>query len=194
MSVPDHKHVVQAVFNAGHYDLHDQHDRDRFVDDAVRALHATDRRWGFLRKRGGTQVHGHSEDGALYLSDVPGQSQHVDFGGGFGGPTPSIAWSVDIPRYSREDWIDPDDHDRIATPTPPAPVVQPYPGDGYFVEAIGVPLEADYALAGQRLNAGSTTWSARTIWRHVHEGMTMEQSVAQSRKEWRAALGLPPTP
>jgi hypothetical protein len=77
-----------------------------------------------------------------------------------------------------------------APPLPPAP--KPYPGDAYFVSAIGVPLEADYALAGQRLDAGSATWFSRTIWRHVNEGMTMDASVAQSRKEWRAALGLPP--
>jgi hypothetical protein len=75
---------------------------------------------------------------------------------------------------------------------PPPPAPKPYPGDSYFVSAIGVPLEADYALAGQRLDAGSATWFARTIWRHVNEGMTMDASVAQSRKEWRAALGLPP--
>lgn len=77
-------------------------------------------------------------------------------------------------------------------PPPPPPAPKPYPGDSYFVSAIGVPLEADYAMAGQRLNAGSGTWFGRTIWRHVNEGMTMEASVAQSRKEWRAALGLPP--
>lgn len=76
-------------------------------------------------------------------------------------------------------------------PPPPPPAPKPYPGDAYFASAIGVPLEADYALAGQRLDAGSATWFARTIWRHVNEGMTMEASVAQGRKEWRAALGLP---
>ncbi len=84
----------------------------------------------------------------------------------------------------------PDGSGTAPAPTPPAS--KPYPGDAYFVSAIGVPLEADYALAGQRLNAGSATWFARTIWRHVNEGMTMDASVAQSRKEWRAALGLPP--
>lgn len=74
-------------------------------------------------------------------------------------------------------------------PKPPSP--KPYPGDRVF-ETIGAVLEADYHEAGQTLNAGSATWFARTIWRHVNEGMTMEQSTAQSRKEWRAALSLPP--
>lgn len=76
-------------------------------------------------------------------------------------------------------------------PVPPAPQPKPYPGDQFFIERIGQILEWDYAEAGQRLNAGSSVWFARTIWRHVNEGMSMEQSVAQSRKEWRAALGLP---
>lgn len=84
------------------------------------------------------------------------------------------------------------------TPTPPPTPIpappaapRPYPGDAFFTDAIGRVLEDDYTEAGQRLNAGSATWLARTIWRHVNEGMPIEQSVAQSRKEWRAALGLP---
>jgi hypothetical protein len=82
----------------------------------------------------------------------------------------------------------------LPPPTPPAPVVKPYPGDAYFIEKIGQLLEWDYAEAGQRLNAGSSVWFSRTIWRHVNEGLSIEQSTAQSRKEWRAALGLPPLP
>ena len=74
---------------------------------------------------------------------------------------------------------------------PPIPPKPPYPGDQFFVEQVGQVLEWDYAEAGQRLNAGSVVWISRTIWRYVNEGMSIEQSVAQSRKEWRAALGLP---
>lgn len=80
------------------------------------------------------------------------------------------------------------------TPAPVSPVVKSYPGDRFFIEQIGQVLELDYAEAGQRLNAGSSVWFARTLWRHVNEGMSMDQSVAQSRKEWRAALNLPPLP
>ena len=75
---------------------------------------------------------------------------------------------------------------------PPAPAPKPYPGDVFFVEQLGGPLAADYAQAGQTLNAGAITWVARTLWRHIAEGMPLDASVAQSRKEWRAALGLPP--
>ena len=80
------------------------------------------------------------------------------------------------------------------TPTPPVAAHKPYPGDAFVTEHIGVPLESDYREAGQRFDAGSAIWFARTIWRHVSEDMPMEQSVRQSRKELRAALGLPPLP
>jgi hypothetical protein len=128
MSVPNHKHIVQGIYNKGTYNLRNKHDRDRFVDDAVYALHSVDRRWGFLKKKPGqTQVHGHSEDGAVYLSDEPGRScYHVDFGGGFGGDNPSIAWSVDRdPLYSKADWLDPKDHDAREEPKPAPPPPAP---------------------------------------------------------------------
>lgn len=80
------------------------------------------------------------------------------------------------------------------TPTPQPPVTKPYPGDAYFIEHVGTVLVADYTEAEQTLNAGSVVWISRTIWRYVAEGMSIEQSTAQSRKEWRAALGLPALP
>jgi hypothetical protein len=196
VSVPNHFSVVQDVFRIGSYDLKTHEGQARFVDDVVLALHKRDPRWGHLKKNPGqTQVHGHGEDSALYLAPMPGLSTSVDFIGGAGGPDPKPGWIVDEPRYSRSDWIDPTTHggsEPKPEPKPepiPAPVHKPYPGDGFFIN-IGAQLEADYALAGQRLNAGSAIWIARTIWRTVNEGMSIEASTAQSRKEWRAALGL----
>lgn len=68
---------------------------------------------------------------------------------------------------------------------------KPYPGDQFFWHSVGDVLEADYHEAGQLLNAGSSVWFARTIWDHVNEGLTMDQSIAKHRAEWRHALGLP---
>lgn len=79
----------------------------------------------------------------------------------------------------------------VPTPTPP-PGHKPYPGDQFFIEQIGQVLEWDYAEAGQILNAGSAVWFSRPIWGYVNEGLTIDQAVARARKEWRAALGLPP--
>lgn len=193
--VPNHRGVVEDVLKAGHYNIDTHEGQAAFVDAAVVALHKKDERWGHLKKNPGqTQIHGHAEDAALYLADA-GLSQAVDFIGGAGAPGARVAWSVDQPRYSRADWLDPHEHGGVVPPTPPLcpppPPAKPYPGDAFFTDALGTVLAADYAEAGQTLNAGSATWFSRTIWRHVNEGMSMEQSTAQSRKEWRAALGLP---
>lgn len=72
---------------------------------------------------------------------------------------------------------------------PPAPVFPPYPGDAVFDE-IGVALFADYALAGQPPNPGMGRWFGRTVYDYL-AGMSMADSIAKHRKEWRAALGLP---
>ena len=112
---------------------------------------------------------------------------------------PSRHWRANNPPL-KEDLVDPNpkpdpDPDLIIpTPKPQPPAHKPYPGDGVFTEKIGVPLESDYREAGRPLDAGSVIWLARTIWRHVTEDVAIEQSALQSRKEWRAALGLPPLP
>lgn len=95
---------------------------------------------------------------------------------------PSQYWRVQNPPY--------DEH-TPPTPVPQPPVGKPYPGDAYFVNNVGVPLEEDYKAAGQQLNAGSATWFSRTIWDYVNGGLSMDESVAKHRKEWRQALGLP---
>lgn len=74
-------------------------------------------------------------------------------------------------------------------PCPPAP--KPYPGDTPFV-SVGTMIFSLYAEASQDVNAGGSIWFARTIWRHVNEGMPLDQSIEQTRKELRQALGLKP--
>ena len=120
--VPNHRFIVDDLYDHGGYDLTSHEGQARFVDDAVAALHAHDQRWGFLKKTGsGAQIHGHSEDGALYLSDTPGQSQHVDFIANAGATNAGIGWSVDIPRYSRSDWYPPSEHPPLEGPEPGEP-------------------------------------------------------------------------
>lgn len=96
-----------------------------------------------------------------------------------------------------EQWVFvPSKPDGAGFPEPAIPPVaqpkpKPYPGDAFFTQHVGAVLEADYLEGGQRLNAGAATWFGRTIWKHVNEGMPMDDAVAHTRKEWRAALGLP---
>jgi hypothetical protein len=111
--------------------------------------------------------------------------------------SPMIAVPVwnEIPRQS---WrpnnppLPPIGHEPVPVPKPPTPPAVSYPDDAYFIEHVGVPLEADYALAGQTLNAGASTWFARTIFDAVSGALTMDASVAKHRAEWRSSLGLPP--
>lgn len=123
----------------------------------------------------------------------------IDFIGGAGGPTPTVGWLTwpNDPEASSGAWVKPicKGDVPVDSPGPVAPpAAKPYPGDEFFVLHVGSWLVHDYAEAGQTLNAGSVVWISRTIWRYVNEGMTIEQSTAESRKQWRAALGLPAVP
>jgi len=71
-------------------------------------------------------------------------------------------------------------------------------GDEWHRVHVGVLLEADMALAGQRLNEGSSVWFARTIYECLAESVKAghvvdrDPIVKKYRTQWRAILGLPP--
>jgi hypothetical protein len=199
--IPDYKADVEAAAAKYPEDWRHAHkDGDPRRWDWIRLfafdLHKKDPRVGLNGKRG--NPNDLSMDAINYLDDDgPGRTPEglrcwvVDVIGGAGGPNPKPQWNDGIqkdPVASSGAWVKPGTK---PAPVPvPVPAQKPYPGDGYFLE-LGAMLEADYTRAGQRLNAGSAVWFARTIWRSVNEGMSIEASTAQSRKEWRAALGLP---
>ena len=206
--VPYRITTVQAVADADPVRFRCAHTSAACGHDFIKALacelHKTDPRFGLNGKRGSVtdisydalNFKGEGTDLDPDNPDNPsGKSTVIDTIGGAGGPSPVVAWfSVTDPNSpAKARWIQPcGANTQVPSPKLPPPVVKPsYPGDTFFVQQIGRVLEADYAEAGQSLNAGSAVWFSRTIWRHVNEGMTMEQSTAQSRKEWRAALGLP---
>lgn len=80
----------------------------------------------------------------------------------------------------------------VPVPVPPPPAQEPYPGDAAF-DDVGAALFSDYAQAGNAPDAQMGRWFGRTIydWLAKNE-KTLAASVAKHRKEWRAALGLPP--
>ncbi|MEY4386603.1 MAG: hypothetical protein RLY20_1886 [Verrucomicrobiota bacterium] len=86
------------------------------------------------------------------------------------------------------------------TPVPQPPVMPSYEaigGDSFFRMQIGVPLQADMALAGQALNDGSSVWFSRPIFQILEsyaKGQTPDTNaiIKRTRNEWRAILGLPP--
>lgn len=166
--------------------------------------------WGFVGKTNGEgqyrppvgfprQVGPHTITGVSHDA-IASPSQRVDvLGGGNDGAeplgTPAEPQWLDIPR---EHWRPNNPvlpFDGATLPSPPpivTPPSKPYPGDAYFIEHVGTALVADYGEAGQTLNAGSVIWVSRAIWRYVNESLAIEQITAQSRKEWRTALGLRP--
>lgn len=186
--IPDFREIPKQLFDSGAFDLHTEDGQAAYVDAVVSALHAKDPRFGHLRKKKGqTQIHGHGEDSALYLSDVPGQSQAVDFISGAGGTNPQPGWQVDAPSYSYQDWIDPTLHgDRVTV----QPVKPPYPGDPVF-DAVGVALFADYARAGNAPDPQMGRWFGRVIYDWLSGNVaSLEASVAKHRAEWKALLGI----
>ena len=176
------------------------------TEDFIRILaweaHQIDPNFGLNGKRGdpndiSDDVLNYKGEGADTDPTAGGAPRTViDVIAGAGGPNPTPAWAVvtnpSAPVAAA--WVQPTDpgvEEPIPAPTPEPTPILAYPGDAYFTTNVGVPLEADYKKVGQSLNAGSATWFARTIWRHVVENMPIDDSVAKSQKEWRQALGFP---
>lgn len=173
---------------------------EAFIRRLASVLHAIDPRFGLNGKRG--NPNDISDDVVCFDGEASGGDYDptrnnvpvtvIDVIGGAGGPNPVATWNHPL-KPSAAAWVKPGPvSGGVVTPVEPSkPVKKPYPGDAYFIDAIGTPLELDYMISGQRLNAGAATWFARAIWDHVNEGLTIEASVAKHRAEWRAALGLP---
>ena len=208
--VPNHRFIVEDVYDAGDYDLTTHAGQARYVDDAVAALHAHDQRWGHLKKFGNaTNIHGHAEDAALYLSDTPGQSQAVDFISGAGGPNPQPGWGVDVPRYSRSDWYPPSEHPpldepeqpepqppHVCPPCPPVPT-RTYPDEPTYWKAFQDRVRAAYVAVGRRFPDPNDPDAFRRFARcgfdlDWTDGMNAQQAAAKHIRELRQELGAPP--
>lgn len=169
-----------------------------FIKLLAQHLHGLDVKFGLNGKRGNPSDL--SDDCVNYKGEGPGHDPTdgnrpitvIDVIGAAGSPAAVPTWTVFSELPGPGAWVKPGSSVSAPVPVPPAPAQKPYPGDAFFVEKLGADLAADYAEAKQSLNAGSVVWISRTLWRYVNEGMSIEQSTAQSRKEWRAALGLPP--
>lgn len=121
-NVPDHSDVVQEVHQRGGFDLATREGCGRFTEVVASVLYVRDRRFGLLKKNSRqNQWNGHAVDAVLYLSDTPGQSVAVDIIAASETPGAGPWWGEDIPRYSREHWIEPESVGPGVPPTPPAP-------------------------------------------------------------------------
>lgn len=90
-----------------------------------------------------------------------------------------------------------------ATPPPPAPSIRiPSYGelgdDAFFRSAVGVPLAADAALAGESMNDGSSVWFSRGTYRLMAAALKHQlgqgpapnpaAEIKVVREEWRAVM------
>lgn len=177
-------------------------------------LHAIDPRAGLTGKRGNPLDI--SDDAICFKGEgadfdpTAGNAQRtvVDVIGGAGGPSPTPQWAVvsnpanPVPAA----WVQPGPSQ---TPEPPPhvcpvltiPGYEVLGGDSFYRAMIGVPLAADYSLAGQTLNDGAAVWFSRTTHSLMAafvkaNGQPIDAPgiVKKHRSEWRAILGLPPLP
>jgi len=180
----------------------------QFITKVIEALHAAgDTSWGYVGKTGGEaqyapptgfprQMGPYTLTGVSHDAIANPQYRVDLLGRGNDSPVPlgvpALPQWLEIPpeHWRANNPIVPIGFANTSAPPPAAPAQKPYPGDAFFIEKLGADLAADYAEAKQAMNAGSVVWISRTLWRYLNEGMTIEQSTAQSRKEWRAALGL----
>ena len=169
-----------------------------FIRLLAARLHRLDPRFGLNGKRG--NPNDISDDVVNYKGEGPGHDPTdnnnpvtvIDVIGRAGSPDAYPTWQVFDTLPGPGAWVKP-----TPSPTPapgpvppPAPAMPGYPGDGVF-DQIGAQLFADYAEAGQSPNAAMSRWFGRTTYDYL-AGMSMAQSLAKHRAEWRVALGLSP--
>lgn len=195
--VPNESALVKKLYDTGLYDLKTERGHGAFVDVVVSTLHAKDARWLHLKKKPGqTQVHGHAEDAAIFLSPVDGQSVAVDFIGGSGGANPQPGWIVHPPAYSKADGLHPDEHGLNAKPPASPPCVfPPYPQPEAALDGAGIALFVDFAEAQQQPNQAMFRFAFRVAYDWLAKNVdTLDASIAKHRREWRGLLGLKPEP
>lgn len=181
---------------------------DDFILLLATRCHALDSRFGNNGKRGNPADI--SDDALCFKGegtdfvDVNGvlvPATVIDVIGAAGTPAAVAQWmAVSNPNAPiRTAWVQP--RTPAPPPPPPAPTIPSYEdlgGDEWHRVHVGVLLEADMALAGQRLNDGSSVWFARTIYECLAESVKAghvvdrDPIVKKYRTQWRAILGLPP--
>lgn len=184
---------------------------DDFIKLLAARCHAIDSRFGNNGKRGNALDL--SDDALCFKGEgadfdpTDGNAPRtvIDVIGAAGSPAAVPTWVIvtnpDKPVGAA--WVKPN-----AAPAPePPPHVCPtltvpsyaqLGDDAFFRAMIGVPLFADYAMAGQPPNDGMSVWFSRATYRLLAafikaQGQPVDAvaEVKIVRNEWRAGLGLP---
>lgn len=167
--------------------------------------------WGWLRKGGGQNVDGYSEDAIVYGSNPQDLQNVCDMVGGAGAPGASLTWQ-EKPRRPVDTWEAPRplsaaDMNYLKagsahpTPTPtPAPTPPPAPnptipdyeaiGGDATGAMVGRMVFEQYGEKGEDPNAGMGAWMFRAAYR-IASGKPVKDTISAVRGELRKALGLP---
>lgn len=198
--IPNLLREVEACKRENHVAWANAHTGNSHTEDFIKLLaarcHAIDPKFGLNGKRG--NPNDLSDDALNYKGEGPGHDPTngntpvtvIDVIGAAGSSGAFPTWQVFDNLPGPGAWVKPVNAPTPQPPIPPAPVLPPYPGDPVF-DQIGVALFADYALAGQAPNPGMGRWFGRTVYDYL-AGMSMADSIAKHRAEWRQVLGLPP--
>ena len=218
MAIPNLLHEVEAARQKYPLAWADAHTGNARTEDFIRLLARDVRlkhgpRWGLNGKRGNPQdisddvLAYQGEGSAVDVTNGNSAMEIIDVIGGAGGPNPQPVWNVGPGGPGdRGAFVGTFTVPGASDGTPPPPPVKPcpdpkahepkpptpYPADESIWDAVAVQLLADMKRAGQpTLDTGSGRWFARTIWRHVNQGMSLQASIAVSRVEWCQVLGIP---
>lgn len=171
--------------------------------------------FGCLSKMPGeTQVDGFAEDAICFGNNPNNRDNVLDLVNGAGAAQAKVANPPGVKQRREHNlWLKPQPLTTTQLlylrpsgrpPEPPVPAFRlpsyaELGDDAFFRAMIGVPLEADYLMAGQRLNDGSAVWFSRATYRLMAaffkaNGQPIDAAgeVRTVRNEWRAILGLPP--
>ena len=118
------------------------------------------------------------------------------------GTVASPTWNVIPPQFYRPNnpWMSVDGSVEPAPcPELKVPGYEEIGGDVFFRANIGVPLQADMALAGQVLNDGSSVWFSRSCYdvlaaKIKDPNADVAPILKKHRNDWRRILGLPQLP
>lgn len=212
--IPNLLSEVEACKKAHPVEWANAHTGTAQTDDFIKLLaarcHAIDPRFGNNGKRGNPMDI--SDDALCFKGEgadfdpTDGNAPRtvIDVIGAAGSPSAVPTWAIvtNPQKPVGAAWVQPG-------PSAPPPHVCPPPfipdyealgGDAWFRAEVGVPLQADMALAGQPLNDGSSVWFSRPIFDCIAEcvkaGKIIDRApiVKKYRNQWRAILGLPSLP
>lgn len=176
--------------------------------------------WGWLKKGGGHNIDGYSEDAVVYGNSPNDLHNVVDMIVGTGAPGASLVPNTTstVPRRPADVWEAPRalsaadmEYLKSGSGTGPGPdpcaackaelaalkattvpkvAYEAHGGDAVW-DQFGLVIAADYARAGRVLDAQAFRWAGRTMHDDYMEGLTLEQSIAKHRVDWCAILGIP---